>query len=85
VNPTDRRFARLALAGLLVAAFGLSACGRKGPLDPPPGAQAQQVQQGNSGPGTTPAPPPPQTYDAAGNPIAPKGEKKPFMLDWLLN
>ena len=29
---------RIALAGLLVGALALSACGRKGPLEPPPGA-----------------------------------------------
>ena len=79
VTPTDRRFSRLALAGLLVAALGLSACGRKGPLDPPPGAQAQNA------PGAPAAPPQEQLYDSAGNPLAPKGEKKPFFLDWLLN
>lgn len=80
--PTDRRFARLALAGLLVAALGLSACGRKGPLDPPPSAQAQA---GQGVPGAPAAPPPEQVYDQAGNPLAPRGEKKAFFLDWLLN
>ena len=29
---------RLAAIGVLVAALGLASCGRKGPLDPPPGA-----------------------------------------------
>jgi predicted small lipoprotein YifL len=29
---------RIALAGVLIAALGLSACGRKGPLEAPPGA-----------------------------------------------
>lgn len=31
---------RLALAAVLAAALGLSACGRKGPLDAPPGGLA---------------------------------------------
>ena len=36
---TDRRIVRhIVLAGLLAAAVGLSGCGRRGPLEPPPGA-----------------------------------------------
>jgi predicted small lipoprotein YifL len=31
---------RLAALAALVVALGLAACGRKGPLDPPPGASA---------------------------------------------
>ncbi len=34
----DRRLSRLALIGVAVAALTLAGCGRKGPLDPPPGA-----------------------------------------------
>jgi len=37
--------ARLALIGTLAAALGLGACGRKGPLDPPPGASLEGVTQ----------------------------------------
>ncbi len=33
-------FYRVAVVALLVAALGLSACGRKGPLDAPPGGLA---------------------------------------------
>jgi len=32
------RIARIAAVGALVAALGLAGCGRKGGLDPPPGA-----------------------------------------------
>jgi len=32
----DRLFLRLALIAALTASFALVACGRKGPLDPPP-------------------------------------------------
>lgn len=74
---TDRRFARIALATVLVAALGVSACGRKGPLDPPPGAQAA--------PGAAPGQPQELVYDRAGNPLPPKGEKKSFLFDFLLN
>lgn len=36
---TDRRIVRhIVLAGLLAAAVGLSGCGRRGPLEPPPSA-----------------------------------------------
>src|SRR3972149_10996237 len=42
-----RPFLRLALAGALVASLGLAACGRKGPLDPPPGASLEGVPQAN--------------------------------------
>jgi predicted small lipoprotein YifL len=31
---------RLAVLAALVLALGIAACGRKGPLDPPPGASA---------------------------------------------
>ena len=30
-------FGRFIILGILVAGLGLSACGRKGPLEPPPG------------------------------------------------
>ena len=52
----DRPFLRLALIGALVASLGLAACGRKGPLDPPPGASLageQPVTASASRPGPT--------------------------------
>jgi predicted small lipoprotein YifL len=45
---SDRPLARLALIGLVAAALGLAACGRKGQLDPPPGASLQGVAQRNA-------------------------------------
>jgi predicted small lipoprotein YifL len=90
----DRPLLRLALIGLAAASFGLAACGRKGPLDPPPGASLTgepqvnmpdligkpaatpiggQAQHGNPGVGPD------------GQPLAPKGPKKHFPLDGLLN
>ncbi len=33
------RLTQLAILGLLIAALGLTACGRAGPLEPPPGAE----------------------------------------------
>ena len=59
-----------ALAALL--ALGLSACGRKGPLEAPPGAFA--------GPQSSAV-----ETDAEGRPIAPAGEKKRLPIDFLLD
>jgi predicted small lipoprotein YifL len=70
-------FLRIAAVGVLVAALGLGACGRKGPLDPPPGAAAlDQPAEGPPaiGPDGQPIPPPPPT-----------GPKKAFFLDFLLD
>ena len=84
---SDRPFLRLALIGALAASFGLAACGRKGPLDPPPGGYALSpttktpvTSRGEQLPKRTePA------YDEEGKPIAPEGPKRRTPLDWLLN
>jgi predicted small lipoprotein YifL len=89
----DRRFARLALIGALAAALGLAACGRKGPLDPPPGASLVEpveaapppAASGSLNPMTTPAKRVPEAFGPAGEPVAPKGQKKPLFLDWLID
>ena len=59
-----------ALAALL--ALGLSACGRKGPLEAPPASFAG------------PQPSAIET-DAQGRPLAPPGEKKRLPIDFLLD
>jgi predicted small lipoprotein YifL len=77
----DRPLLRLALIGALVASFGLAACGRKGPLDPPPGASLagdQAPPAGNARYGT-------QAIGPDGKPIAPAGSNKRIPLDVLLN
>jgi predicted small lipoprotein YifL len=78
----DRTLLRLALVGALVASLGLAACGRKGPLDSPPGGslagdQATPIggQSKDENPGV----------DANGRPQAPKGPNKRIPLDVLLN
>lgn len=49
--PNDRRvIVRIALAAVLVSAVGLSGCGRKGPLEPPPKADVS-TKDGNADPG----------------------------------
>jgi predicted small lipoprotein YifL len=104
---------RLALIAVLMAAASLAACGRKGPLDPPPstrlteptdhGAAAAKTADGKTadtktaeatgdgGPtaalmGSKPkGKEPPPAMDQYGHPLAGHGEKKPFILDFLLN
>jgi predicted small lipoprotein YifL len=66
--------ARLALVAALAAA--LAGCGRKGPLEPPPSAAITAPPAGAAGA---------QRYDAAGKPTKPAGQRKTFLLDWLLN
>ena len=65
------RVTAIAVLGFVLAA-GLSACGRKGPLDAPPAAIA------------SPQPSSLET-DAEGKPIAPAGQKKRIPIDWLLD
>jgi len=65
--------ARVAVvAALFALGLTLSACGRKGPLDPPPGAAI--------GPGGTLI-----ELDQEGRPLAPPGQKKRIPLDVLLD
>jgi predicted small lipoprotein YifL len=85
--------AHLALAAIMLAALSLSACGRKGGLDLPPGASLAEpaapppVSPGIPSllPGATPAPTAQNGVDAAGNPVVPPAQKKGFFLDPILN
>ncbi len=90
----DRPFLRLALIGALAASLGLAACGRKGPLESPPGYQSNvQPQATTTGlMGTrTVTPIGGQSkedfagVDSSGRAVAPKGQKKQIPLDVLLN
>ena len=88
-------FVRLALIGALVASLGLAACGRKGPLDPPPGASLDGQPQvdipgltssnGKSKPIGGEAKQGEAGIGADGQPVAAKGERKRIPLDVLLN
>jgi YD repeat-containing protein len=80
---------RLSVIAALAGACLLSACGRKGPLDPPPGGMVLQQR-----PGLTPTtnragqqlPEEQQLeYDEQGRPIAPTGPKRRTPLDWLID
>jgi predicted small lipoprotein YifL len=81
VRHSDRPVLRLALIGALVASIGLSACGRKGPLDPPPGASlaGQQITPEDIDTRDKPV------IGRDGKPIAPAGQNKRIPLDVLLN
>jgi predicted small lipoprotein YifL len=75
----------VAVAALTLA---LAGCGRKGPLDPPPGASSlSAVEQGDTGEERAAAkgdvfdP----SYGANELPKTPRGNKRSFILDPLLN
>ena len=71
----DRSAVRFAAICALLVGLGLtlSACGRKGPLDPPPASLGGPQQPGAL------------ETDARGRDIAPPGEKKRLPIDVLLD
>jgi predicted small lipoprotein YifL len=69
----------LALTGAVAASLGLAACGRKGPLDPPPSS----TLAGNKVPDKNASGE--QVMDSQGRPHAPAGQDKHIPLDTLLN
>jgi predicted small lipoprotein YifL len=73
-RPVFRAFSMAALG--LVLAMTLSACGRKGGLDLPPGAAQPGMELA---PGAAP------TVDAEGRPIAPRGPNRRLPIDFLLD
>ena len=79
---SDRPFLRLALIGALAASLGLAACGRKGPLDPPPAASLAGEQPVTTG---EPSGDDRRILGPDGKPIAVGRTNKRFPLDVLLN
>ncbi len=82
---------KLALIAAFIAALSLSACGRAGPLELPPGpATVPAPTTQLTLPDGSPAPGSPQDaavktgFDVRGNPVATGGQKTPFILDPLL-
>lgn len=76
------------LAAVAALTLALAGCGRKGPLDPPPGASSlSAVEQGDTGDERAAAkgnvfdP----SYGANELPKTPRGNKRSFILDPLLN
>src|SRR5690348_9529684 len=81
----------LALGTLFLSALALSACGRAGPLEPPPGPAAVSASRAQlTQPDGTPAPGSAQDtaaktgFDPQGNPVATPAQKRSFILDPLL-
>lgn len=94
--PSFRSFPllRLALVGALGLTLGLAACGRKGPLDPPPGASLNGAAPAHNPSLLNPIAVTPigsggtsenSGVGADGKPQAPKGPERSFFLDRLLN
>jgi predicted small lipoprotein YifL len=89
IDISSQRWTRFAALAVLVAALGLSACGRKGPLDPPPGAAPTQSSlDGEPAAPASAGGGPRQTggVTAEGKAVAPppSGRNEPFILDWLI-
>jgi len=88
IELSGQQWARLAAIGVLVAALGLSACGRKGPLDPPPSAAIpgqSSLQPAPADPTLLGAPPLQPGVDRDGKAVAPPPSgRQPFFLDWLV-
>jgi predicted small lipoprotein YifL len=78
----ERSYLRLALIGVVAASLALSACGRKGPLDPPPGAS---LTGDKAAPADSKSASTHLRTGSRGQPIAPRGPNKRIPLDALLN
>ena len=88
VSRPNRSLFPFAVIGVLVLALPLSACGRKGALDPPPGGYAIEpgvIRTPVSRSGAARPKEEPPAYDEDGRPIAPKGSKKKMPADWLID
>jgi hypothetical protein len=79
-RPLLKLSVRSALAASVALTLGLSGCGRKGALDPPPGGLAEPTVIGAQPP-SAPGP----NGQVAAAPPAPQPAKKTTPLDWLLN
>jgi predicted small lipoprotein YifL len=77
---SDPRLVRIAVIGALVAALGLAGCGRKGGLDPPPGATAAAAAADES---VAPGGAPPASPDALPPSTQPLPRRTP--IDWLID
>jgi predicted small lipoprotein YifL len=87
LRPTPSGWAIILLSA---AALTLGGCGRKGPLDLPPTANANAPVASAAAPVDTEAENAAKpsvfnsTYGTETGPVAPKGARKPFILDPLL-
>ncbi|MBX9774419.1 MAG: lipoprotein [Xanthobacteraceae bacterium] len=82
---SKQNWARVAAVAAIAAALGLSACGRKGPLDLPPGAAQHSAQPASEVPVSGVAEPQPGlTRDGKALAPPPRGDNRSFILDWLV-
>ena len=82
----DQTLGRFAILAVLAATLALTACGRKGPLDPPPVAAAPAAgADAVPAAGVAPEQAGEVAYGPDGQPIAPRGPRKRIVLDWLLD
>jgi predicted small lipoprotein YifL len=80
----DRPHVSLALGVAMLAALTLSACGRAGPLELPPGPAAASPAASAAAANASGGAATKTGFDRNGNPVAAPGEKKAFFLDPLL-
>lgn len=87
MNRSDRLFPRLALAGVLACALAVGACGRKGPLDPPPGGAPDAAQTTSEQTASEPGGAPNLLQRPDQRPAQPavQGRNRTIPLDALLN
>jgi predicted small lipoprotein YifL len=85
IDISAKRWARIAAVAAVAATLGLSACGRKGPLDLPPGAAQHSAQPTSEVPVSGVAEPQ-AGLSRDGKAVAPppRGDNRPFILDWLV-
>jgi predicted small lipoprotein YifL len=85
-RPTGQGWAIILLSAAVLA---LGGCGRKGPLDLPPNTPPQAAAAAQANADHEPAASAPSVYDpsygANSSGGTPKGQKRPFVLDPLLN
>jgi predicted small lipoprotein YifL len=88
VPQASRHLYRVFTLSVLVAMILLAGCGRKGPLDPPPGTSSQappaNVQSDADDSSGQPAAKP-SDFGQDGRPIAPRGAKKRLPGDVLID
>src|SRR5689334_13819073 len=88
VSRPNRSSFFMVLIGALALALPLSACGRRGGLDPPPGGsrlEAGAIRTPVTRRGVEQPVEKPQEYDEDGRPIPPKGPRKKLPADWLID
>jgi predicted small lipoprotein YifL len=77
-------FGRLALLAAMIAAAGLSGCGRKGGLDLPPTASIADQQNPGATPGAQGGPPNHAAAQPTPPPPPPPPPRTGFLLDFLI-